>query len=258
MNKVSTLLVAVAMGTAPSVAFAQAPVSSVSGSGDSLEQRIERVERLLEARGEQQVRMGEQLMNLQREVSELRGITEEHAHQLNEVLERQRDLYQEIDRRVGEMRSGGSASSDATATVAVPTRDDRGGVAYSDNLSENQAYDRAIALVLEERRYDDAIPAFRAFIQNYPNSGYLGNAHYWLGQLLYSRNEYGEARQHFREVVDNYPESNKRADCMLKLGIIAQSENNNSQARQRFEQVINEYPNSTEAGLARTRLNNLR
>lgn len=256
--RVSSLLLAALVTASVPAAFAQAPVSSASGSADSLEGRVDRIERLLEARGEQQSRMGQQLNNLQREVSELRGITEEHAHQLAEVLERQRDLYQEIERRVSEVRASGGASAGGTSsTVAVPTRDDMAAASYSDDMDENQAYDQAIALVLEERRYDDAIPAFRTFIQNYPNSSYLGNAHYWLGQLLYARNDYDDAEQHFREVVDNYPNSNKRADCILKLGIIAQSQDNDSRARERFQQVISEYPDSTEAGLARTRLNNL-
>lgn len=254
MKKVSGILLAIAMPLAmgATAVNAQAPVSSASGS-DDLESRVDRLERMLEARGEQQSRISQQLTNLQREVSELRGITEEHAHQLAEVLERQRDLYQEIDRRVGDMRASGGSSE----PVSVPTRDDMAGVSYSDDTSENEAYDRAISLVLEERRYDDAIPEFRAFISNFPNSSYLGNAHYWLGQLLYSRNDYSEAQRHFREVVENHPDSSKRADCMLKLGIIAQSEDNNDRARERYRQVIEEYPNSTEAGLARTRLNNL-
>ena len=264
MDKVSGLGLALAIAFAggvfsPNVA-AQAPVSSVTGSGD-LEQRVARLERLLEARGEQAARLSQQLSHLQQEVSELRGISEGHAHQLNEVLERQRDLYQEIDRRMGDVRNGGSGSE----PVSVPTRNSgtgtvAGGITadtYSTNLSENEAYDRAIALVLEECRYDDAIPEFRKFIEAYPNSGYLGNAHYWLGQLLYSRNDYADAQRHFREVVDNYPDSSKRADCLLKLGIISQSENNLDNARTRYRQVVDQYPDSTEAGLARARLERL-
>lgn len=254
--KISRLLLAMPILFSSAGVWAQAPVSSVTGSSGSLEQRVDRIERLLEARGEQQTRMGQQLTNLQREVSELRGITEEHAHQLAEVLERQRDLYQEIERRVSEVRSGGT-SGGSSGSVAVPTRDNMSGVNYSDDLNENQAYDQAIALVLEERRYDDAIPAFRNFIERYPNSTYAGNAHYWLGQLLYARNDYADAQQHFLEVVNNHSDSNKRADCLFKLGVIAQNQDDYAQARERYQQVVNEYPESTEAGLARTRLNNL-
>lgn len=277
MNKVSCLMLAMSVAVSglavSSVASAQAPVSSVTGSGD-LESRVTRLERLLEARGEQSSRISQQLGNLQREVSELRGITERHSHQLAEVLERQRDLYQEIDRRMSEVRSGGGFNGGSggmagggntggsTQPVSVPTRGEASQTRhasddYSSDLGENDAYDRAIALVLEERRYDDAIPEFQSFINSYPNSGYLGNAHYWLGQLLYARNDYSEAQRHFIEVVENHPDSSKRADCLLKLGIIAQSEDDLGSARSRYQQVIQEYPDSTEAGLARTRLNNI-
>lgn len=254
--KMTSLLIALSVSGAV-LAQSGAPVISVANAQDSLEARVERLERLLEARGEQQQRVGQQMTRLQQEVSELRGISEEHAYQLEQILERQRDLYQEIDRRVSELRSSGGVSN--STPVSVPSESDRSSTqfTYSDDLSENEAYDRAIALVLEERRYDDAIPEFRAFIENYPQSTYLGNARYWLGQLLYARNDYNGAQEHFREVVENHPDSNKRADCLLKLGIIAQSQNNAEQARQRYQQVLNEYPSSTEAGMARSRLNNL-
>lgn len=240
------------LGMSGAALAGQAPVISVAQAQDSLENRVERLERILESRGESQIRMSEQLRNLQREVSELRGVTEVHANQLEQVLERQRDLYQEIDRRVSELNANRASSPTVT-----PTGDDNLQVAYSDNLSENEAYDRAIALVLEEREYDRAIPEFRGFIENFPNSTYLGNAHYWLGQLLYARNDHAQARDHFSEVVENHPNSNKRADCLLKLGIIAQDEGDAAAAADRFEQVVDEYPNSTEANMARQRLENL-
>lgn len=254
--KMTSLLIALSMSGAV-LAQSGAPVISVANAQDSLESRVDRLERLLEARGEQQQQIGQQMNRLQQEVSELRGLSEEHAYQLEQILERQRDLYQEIDRRVGELRSSGGSGTSPSVSVPASGSNTSGQFTYSDDLSENEAYDRAIALVLEERRYDDAIPEFQAFIESYPQSTYLGNAHYWLGQLLYARNDYDGAQVHFREVVDNYADSNKRADCMLKLGIIAQSENNTSRARERYQQVLNEYPDSTEAGLARSRLNNL-
>jgi tol-pal system protein YbgF len=240
------------LGLSGAALAGQAPVISVAQAQDSLADRVDRLERILASRGESQIRMSEQLRNLQREVSELRGVTEVHANQLEQVLERQRDLYQEIDRRVSELNANRSSTP-----AVVQNSDDSLEVAYSDNLSENEAYDRAIALVLEEREYDRAIPEFRSFIETFPNSTYLGNAHYWLGQLLYARNDHAQAREHFMEVVENHPNSNKRADCLLKLGIIAQDEGDTATASDRFDQVVDEYPDSTEANMARQRLENL-
>ena len=135
----------------------------------------------------------------------------------------------------------------------VPTQ--TGGSSYSPNLSENDAYDKAIALVLEDKRYDDAIPAFQSFLKNFPNSTYAANAHYWLGQLFFAKREYNEAKQQFETVVNDYPDSNKRGDCLLKLGAIASEQNKSADAKAYYEQVVKEYPDSTEANLAKQRLN---
>ncbi|RUO32906.1 tol-pal system protein YbgF [Aliidiomarina sanyensis] len=252
--RISGIVVALAFA---GVAFAgQAPVVSVAQAqgNESTSQRLDRLERLIESRTQGQLSVLEQLNQLQREVSELRGITDEHAFQLDQMLQRQRDIYQEIDRLSQQMRSGGTSSTGSSnATTSVPTID----IAYSDDLSENEAYDRAVRLVLEDRRYDQAIPEFQAFLQNYPNSTYVSNAHYWLGQLYYVRQDYDNARTHFRTVVDNFRESSKRADAILKLGMIAVARGDRSQARQRFEQVRSEYSGSTEANMAARQLESL-
>lgn len=280
--KLSGVVLALAFTSA---AFAQgAPVVNVGGaqSNESASQRLDRLERLLEARTQGQTAMMEQLGRLQRELSELRGMTEEHAFQLDQIVQRQRDIYQELDRLSQQIRSGGAGSgsgsgfagsgaggsgsglagaggagsggSGAGGSGSVPTLP----VQISDNVSENQAYDRAVRLVLQDRRYDQAIPEFQAFLQAYPNSSYAGNAHYWLGQLFYAQENYDEAVPHFQRVVNDFRDSNKRADCILKLGMIAQSRGNAGEARRLFEQVRSEYAGSTEAGMAARQLEQMR
>jgi TolA-binding protein len=62
---------------------------------------------------------------------------------------------------------------------------------YSTNQDENQAYDAAVNMVLKEKNYDKAIPAFEGFIKQFPNSSYVPNAHYWLGQLMFNKDRAG-------------------------------------------------------------------
>lgn len=240
----------------PGAVMAQAPVSGLSSSGD-VEQRLEQIERMLEARSDAQLKMLNQLGSLQQDVAELRGITEEHEYRLEQLLERQRELYQEIDRRFSNLKQNNSQSNEVAGNYndleQVPTQTDSS--SYSPNLSENDAYDKAIALVLEDKRYDDAIPAFQSFLKNFPNSTYAANAHYWLGQLFFAKREYSEAKQQFETVVNDYPDSNKRGDCLLKLGAIASEQNKSADAKAYYEQVVEEYPDSTEANLAKQRLN---
>ncbi|MCC5854296.1 MAG: tol-pal system protein YbgF [Idiomarina sp.] len=248
--KLTTLVVALSL-TGVAMASGQAPVVSLAQAQgqESVDERISRLERAFEARQQGQAQILQQLSALQRELSELRGITEEHAHQLEQILERQRDLYQEIDRRIGEVRSG----SGTTSTPSAPT----GGPTVSGPTGESTAYDRAIRLVLEERRYDRAIPEFESFIANHPDSPYLSNAHYWLGQLYFVQSDFSEARTHFTKVINDFADSNKRADCMLKLGMIEKAEGNTRRARDLFQRVRSEYPNSTEAGMAQRELESL-
>lgn len=273
--------VVLALGFTGAVFAQGAPVVNVGGaqSNESASQRLDRLERLLEARTQGQTAMMEQLGRLQREVSELRGMTEEHAFQLDQIVQRQRDIYQELDRLSQQIRSGGGSGGSGSGSGAGTGLAGAGGsgsglagsgaggsgtsaptlpVQISDDASENQAYDRAVRLVLQDRRYDQAIPEFQAFLQQYPNSSYAGNAHYWLGQLFYAQENYDQAVPHFQRVVNDFRDSNKRADCILKLGMIAQSRGNASEARRLFEQVRSEYAGSTEAGMAARQLEQLR
>jgi tol-pal system protein YbgF len=228
---------------------ANANAATQTAPTGSLEQRLAMLERIVEARANGQIRMQQQLQMLLDEVSELRGVTETHAYKLEEILQRQRDLYQEIDRRVSAVQQSG-ANTDY-ATTPEPAVND---ASYSSNLSENQAYDKAVNMVLKERRYDAAIPEFESFIQTYPNSTYAANAHFWLGQLLFNKNELAKAKTQFERVVATYPDSSKVADALLKLGQIAERENNKAAALKYYQQLVSKFKTGTTVKLAQDRI----
>lgn len=239
---------------APVTEISRNRVATTQGSGaasGSFEQRLTELERVVEARAEAQIRMQQQLQTLLDEVSELRGITETHTYQLEEMLQRQRDLYQEIDRRVSAVQQTGSTTP-AADIPQIPT------VSYSSDASENDAYDRAVNMVLKDRRYDAAIPEFENFIKQYPNSAYTPNAHYWLGQLLFNNNDLPKAKTHFERVINNFPKSNKVSDALLKMGQIAERENNKNAAVSFYRKLVSEHANATSAKLAQERLDSLK
>lgn len=239
-----------------------APVTEISRSGrvasstaatatGSIEQRLAALERVVEARAEAQIRMQQQLQILLDEVSELRGVTENHSYQLDEIIQRQRDIYQEIERRMSATQSS-AGNSAAAAASGGPT------VAVSSNLSENDAYDRAVNMVLKDRRFDAAIPEFENFLRTYPNSVYASNAHFWLGQLLFNNGDMAKAKTSFERVVNNFPDSNKMADALLKLGQIAERQNDRSTALSYFRKVVAEHGTTPPARLARERIDALK
>lgn len=224
---------------------APAPVADVSSG--STENRLVALERMFSTRTDAQHRMQSQLDLLQNEVNELRGDIETHNYQLEKILERQRELYLEIDKRIeAVMIQSPTSVADTDASVNVQT-----------SLNEDQAYDKAVNLILKDKRYDEAIPEFQAFLRNYPNSSYASNAHYWLGQLLFNKQDWAAATSQFEALINGFPDSTKRPDAMLKLGIAEQQRSNIARAEQLWKKVIAEYPNSSARKLAEIKLKDL-
>jgi len=242
------------------LAVAKAPVIDVNANSiDSaaLTEQLDVLSRKLDSRNKAQVNIQRQLDLLHTEVNELRGVTELHTHQLSEVLERQRELYQEIDRRVNEMLELTSKITPIATNATTDVATSVSATSYSDNLTENETYDRALNLVLKDKRYKQAILEFEAFNKSFPNSSYAPNAHYWLGQLLFNQGELDQANQAFMVVVNKHKESTKRPDALLKLAMIAQKQNKTKKAIDTYQQLLKEYPESTSAKLGKPRLASL-
>lgn len=248
MNKrIIALTLSAIFGAA--VNAAPAPVADVSSGGT--ESRLTTLERLFNNRTEQQHRVQQQLDLLQGEVNELKGSIEKHNYQLERILERQRELYLEIDKRISAVMtqapSGGTEASFQDSERDQPS--------HQTTLNEDQAYDKAVNLILKDKLYDEAIPEFQSFLQNFPNSSYASNAHYWLGQLLFNKQDWTAAASQFETLMNQFPDSSKRADAMLKLGICEQERSNIARAEQLWKKVVAEYPTSSARKLAEIKLN---
>jgi tol-pal system protein YbgF len=239
---------------------AKAPVIDVNANSidsSALTEQLTTLSRKLDSRNKAQVNIQRQLDLLQTEVNELRGATELHTHQLGQVLERQRELYQEIDRRVNEVLESTSKAASVTTSPMATTRTTGNNSNYSNNLTENETYDRALNLVLKDKSYKQAIVEFKAFNNSFPNSSYAPNANYWLGQLLFNQGELDQAYTAFLIVVNKHKDSTKRPDALLKLAMVAQKQSNVKQAIASYQQLLKEYPKSTAAKLAKPRLASL-
>ncbi|MES0264088.1 cell division protein CpoB [Citrobacter sedlakii] len=248
-----SLLVGIA---APWAAFAQAPISSV-GSG-SVEDRVTQLERISNAHSQLLTQLQQQLSDNQADIDSLRGQIQESQYQLNQVVERQKQILLQID----SLNSGGAAAQSAggaqggTATGAATAAPDAGAAATGAPVQSGDAntdYNAAIALVQDKSRQDDAIAAFQNFIKKYPDSTYQPNANYWLGQLNYNKGKKDDAAFYFASVVKNYPKSPKAADAMYKVGVIMQDKGDTAKAKAVYQQVISKYPGTDGAKQAQKR-----
>ncbi|MDA8478223.1 cell division protein CpoB [Citrobacter sp. Awk 4] len=249
-----SLLVGIA---APWAAFAQAPISSV-GSG-SVEDRVTQLERISNAHSQLLTQLQQQLSDNQTDIDSLRGQIQESQYQLNQVVERQKQILLQID----SLSSGNAAAqpaagdqSGAATTTPAPVPD--AGAATSgvpaSSGDANTDYNAAIALVHDKSRQDDAIVAFQNFVKQYPDSTYQPNANYWLGQLNYNKGKKDDAAFYFASVVKNYPKSPKAADAMFKVGVIMQDKGDTEKAKAVYQQVISKYPGTDGAKQAQKRL----
>lgn len=234
---------------------------------ESIQSRLEVIERIVQSRTQSQIGLQTQLDNLQLEVDTMRGNLEVQTRELQKVLERQKQLFLQLDDSLAAVSSNEATEADEervnsqspTSAVATNKVEITGGAETPQAVGEitrtdTEAYNQAVNLILKERQYEQAIPAFERFLITYPDSSLRPNAHYWLGQLLFNQKEWQAAISQFESVVNNYPISNKRADSIYKLGLALSALGNLPAAQQRFEQVVNEYPDSTSATLARREL----
>ncbi|MGP7733120.1 tol-pal system protein YbgF [Oceanimonas smirnovii] len=247
MIKFAAISMAAVLSTA---SWAQAPVVSVGGSG-SVNERLAELERGFSARSQAQIEQQRQLNAMQQELSELRGLLEEQSYRLEQVIERQRNI-------LAAQQEAAAAPAPTPAPVAASQAGNTQNASDTNEAAagdEQAAYDKAVNLVLQDKDYNAAIPAFARFITQYPESSYVPNAHYWLGQLLYAQKRYDQSKAQFARVAEAYPKSNKRADSLLKLGLIAREQKDDAGARQYFQQVLSEYGSSSAARLAQENLN---
>jgi len=233
----------------------------------SVEQRLGRMEQLLNSQGLVDLML--KVESLQTELQRLQGQNEEQLHALQELKQRQRDLYIDIDRRllqlernvpaggaVGSTSSGQAASSAVPAATAAATS---GAIATAPTVleGEQEAYQEAFNL-LRELRYDKATVAFRDFLKKYPNGRYAHIAQYWLGEASYAQGDFKQAIQDYRMLIDNYPQSPKLAEAMLKIGYSEYELKNTQAAQASLERLIQTYPGTTEAGQAQNLLKKIR
>jgi tol-pal system protein YbgF len=245
------------LASAANTSFAApAPVSDLSStttaetptatrSSNASETDIQRLERLLNNRNRVQVNMQQQIDDMSLEISELRGQLEKNSYDMQQMLQRQRELFIELDKVRGEIK---------TVEAPVVENDDTQPTGtFSQNVDEQTAYQNAVDLVLKERDYAGAIVALKQFQVDFPDSTFSSNAHYWLGQLYFAKKQDKDAVKSFAAVV-SYKDSNKRADALVKLGDLAKRNNNEAAAKKYYQQVVEEYPSSASAKLAEKNL----
>jgi tol-pal system protein YbgF len=233
-----------------------------------------------------------QVQQLQDEIRMLRGMLEEQAMELENLGNRQRDQYLDLDQRITELRSAGPAPLVTTGAAspspgtyaaadqaqpvvredvpevrpALETPSTVSGIATPATQAREMAaspeaekalYDQAFQS-LKDMEYADAAQQFQTFLDQYPTSEYSDNAQYWLGESYYVTRNYEIALESFQTLLARYPDSPKAGDCLLKIGYTHYELKQWDQARAALMQVQELYPDTTNARLAGSRLRSMK
>jgi len=249
--------------------------STFAESALSLEQRLNRLENLLA--NQVLMEQSQRMEQIQQELSSLRELVESQEHELSLIKQRQRNLYQDMDRRLHdvEIKGGGSRPSNSantnivpmaipTLTSPVPPPDNQGSAVaaavvapVAGDKNGKSAYTAAFN-ALKQGKYQQSIVAFKAFQQAYPQSVYGANAQYWLGEAYSVSRDYKTALTEFQKVISQYPESNKLEGAMLKIGFTYYEMQDWASAKTALNTVIKKFSGSTVARKANERLQRIK
>ena len=275
MNKFvkSTLMVSVL--TLPMI------VTPVLADDEVLNQRIERLERIIKGQG--LISLLGRVDQLQQEVQRLNGDNEALRHQIELMKKRQREMYVDLDGRFSQLKPNQPVvveqtvdAADPPAVIAetvevnqgtpdvvnsTPTTSTTQPIAGPDespvSVENGEAAYQAALQTLRSGQYEEAIAALSAFPEQYPQSHYVPNAYYWQGEANYVLRNFDLAIAAFQTVIERFPVSSKVPDAVLKQGFSQYELGQLELAKSNLVKVIEQYPTTSAARLAKVRLERL-
>lgn len=256
------------------VAAALVAAAPAFGQRLSLADRVARLEQQQADReqgaGQANLELLNRVTELQSEVATLRSVVEELQHELQQLRQRGREQYIDLDSRLerleGAAAPAGAAAAAPAATPAQPSSGIVAGIANpppaapaasSDPAVAEAAYSQALDTLVQRFEAAAAARMFQAFVRDFPDSPLIPNAWYWLGESYYVTQNYDLAAEAFETTLAQYPGSRKEPDAMLKLAYCRIGLGQLAAAEAGLRELIARHPGSDAAGKAQSRLHTL-
>ena len=212
---------------------------------DTLQQSNQRAGDDLRRSGEDTSQMRRSLLDLQSqieslhvELAKLRGQNEQLGRDVSELQRLQRETAQGVNERLKKFEPG-KVTVDGQEFVADP--------------AERQDFEAALA-TFRSGKFVDAATAFGAFLRQFPQSGYLPSARFWLGNAQYATRDYKEAIGNFKALLASAPNHARAPEAALSIANCQMELKATTGARKTLEDLIRVYPASEAAATAKERL----
>jgi len=222
-----------------------------------------------------------ELVVLKEEVKRLRNQVEEMQYDAETTLRRERNLFDDLDRRLLALERaqrladpaqpiegapevadapangdlGGDGAADTAATTALAPADadatelqpdgslpePETDAALQTSLEEQKVYDEAFAL-LKQSLFGEAIEKFQELIDTWPGGQLADDAYFMQAKAhLFSRKN-RDALAAFENVVARYPSSDRTPEALLGMGNIHFNIGAYSRAAKIYREVLRRFP----------------
>jgi len=179
---------------------------------------------------------------LRADIATLRGQVEVLSNELNNAQRRQKDFYNDLDQRLRKLE---------------PQRLSIDGREVEVDKAEQAAFDKGLA-EFKAGNHQAANQSFAAFLQRYPESGYLPQAYFWLGSAHFAQQECSKAIPAYQTVTTRFPNSQKAPEALLNIASCQLDLKDKGGARETLEQLLKKYPSSSAASMGKERLAELK
>jgi tol-pal system protein YbgF len=145
-------------------------------------------------------------------------------------------------------RSLGDANTSAGEGAPPPARNPAGAgervatLPPSDSPKDN--FDLAYGYILR-KDYALAEDGFRAFLTKFPGDRLVPDAHYWLGESLFQRQQFRDAAEAFLTVSTKFETTGKAPDALLRLGQSLAALGEKEAACASLGEVLRKYPRAS-------------
>ena len=161
----------------------------------------------------------------------------QNEEKFNELASRINKLEQILLQLVKDLQT--DHESDTKVIVQNQSKNDLG----------REEYQLAFEL-LKDENYETARVSFIKFIRLHPDSDFIDDAKYWLGETYYAQRLFTQALKEFEEVLTEFPNSGKIPEALLKKGFCYFELDKVEKSKQLLKSVVSQYPDSSVSRLA--------
>lgn len=214
-----------------------------------LRQRVDVLQQVNQRSGDDNSQVRRSLLDLQTQIetlrmehAKLRGQNEQLLRDVADLQRRQKDIAQGVDERLRQFE---------------PVKVTVDGLEFQADADEKRDFEAALA-VFRAGKFADAKTAFAGFVRQYPRSGYVPSARFWLGNAQYAAREYKEAIGNFKMLLSEAPGHARAPEAALSIANCQIELKETRTARKTLEDLLRDYPQSEAALAAKERLSRLK